>query len=1089
MKHVRRVFLLVLITFFLINSVSFLQSAQDVLTQRQATVASGVPQPLNQRSTAVQPGQAKLVQPSVEQTIQRIKADLPDAKWVDLPKERQGGVKPQYKFEIEFPKLGTFVLEGDISLETMDFRFDGSLKELKPLELGPLVLFPPKATLSKQAGFQIEGSASLFDLKFTFKLEKFIPGQDVIFSLEGPAPLVIPITPWKKLEFKKLYLSFGVKAKEVPVFAQQAQAAGASVTAPQAAQAPKSPVQTRSQMTTTTIGTKKKLIFTEKLFTRTSLFSPKGEEDVELSIGLEQLDGFVEVKIKEIKPSFIIPLFQGTPLDNIVVKNIMLRVSNFLKNPTLTIGGTSDLTSLAKILPIKLELGDLVTSIAVSAAGDVIFNAQLAQTTPIHPFKGIGVKELEDIMLYNVSLGFDLKKRLFYLQGTSSVLNIATTASFLLSPERIVLVAKLAEGWKLSQAIPAIKGTPLDALDFTKSKLVVTSNPYFDPELRVEFKRGINLVADIPLVEFALNSLPDLQMRTSFGQVFRGIPPSLQLVGSIGPSLPDLMFMINLPLSLKLFDFPDGPALYFNKCAVQIRGDGPSAAALVQVGFRPTAKDEMLRFTGKLQVGVETASLSASMQGTWVDPLGIATLLRLKRDRLAIFDCALECGFDYKVVQACIASIKVPLPTVFGLTGGIKIGDAVAQMAIKASTSLLDLALLAKLVKQTKDKATGQIKEEMIRLKDLVMFANELGIPIPVNNIPEFGVMGELRFCPKGVTIGEIYIDPGITVKGQIIMPNLIKLIDPKAPENFSAMVDMSLSLNGLVAKGTMSRIVIQDWFELTGVGLDKKYGTTDDGITFSMELTPKNQEFFMSGKLKIGNDKWGIFKTDSQTECIFDKKGMKFFTETNLFGGKIHIKLVAQSIGQDLLTMQDFVVHGDFKDDFSGFVEQEILKFIDTLQINVKRDFDGAIQAVKNEEAKVAQLQTQIDVLYAKYKKEHGAAAQAVIALTEAQRNVDTINLEIDRTQKELNAVPWWDPFKKMFLGGKIATLWIGHKVAMGALQLAKVTVGRFTALPPEIPALETAEFTAREALRFARGVVENIKEEMLDVGDAGKD
>jgi len=176
MKSVSQFFLLFLVSLFSISSIGF--------------------------SIAEKSKQGRPSQQSIEQEIQKIKFNLPQAKWVDLPKEQEVGVKPQYTFEIELPKLGTFILQGNVNIETMDFRFDGSLKEPKSLKLGPLVLYPPKASLSRQAGFQIEGTASLLGLNFTFKLEKFIPGQDVIFSLEGPVPLVIPITPWKNLNLK-----------------------------------------------------------------------------------------------------------------------------------------------------------------------------------------------------------------------------------------------------------------------------------------------------------------------------------------------------------------------------------------------------------------------------------------------------------------------------------------------------------------------------------------------------------------------------------------------------------------------------------------------------------------------------------------------------------------------------------------------------------------------------------------------------------------------------------------------------------------------------------------------------------------------
>ncbi|MFH1831854.1 MAG: hypothetical protein ABH827_03540 [bacterium] len=974
--------------------------------------------------------------PIISQPIPSASSGTQKPFWEELTEEKRG--EPKFSFDIAIPRIGTFILKGTLDLDVGKYYFTGALKDPQPLILGALVLAPPSAAFSSQFGLQVHGNASLFGKKYLFSLDKFIPGQDLIFSLLGEQPLEIPILPWKKLTFKKLYLSLGLK--------------------------------------------------TQRLFVRTSLFSKSGQEDTELSIGLDNADGFLEAKVREIRLSSIIPQFEKTILDSVVTRDVLIQVSKLFKSPTLKLASTTDFTELGSQLPVKLDLGKVATSLTISSIGQVTFDAKLGYDKPIYPFKELKIPGLEDVNIKNVGLGFDLKQKLLYLYGTGTLLNVSTTLCINKFPDFLLVTANLAKGWKISEAIPAAKGTPLDELDLSGAQFIVSTKSYRDEKLNLDIKKGINLVANIPLLNVVLKNIKDEEQRAQIAQTLSKMPTSLQIVGSIGTSLPDLMLTVNIPMQLG-FEIPKGPAFYIQRMAARISGDGPSASVLASIGVRPTPQDQLLEFTGAFQMGVQTASLAASMKGMWVDPLGIATLLRLKRDKLAIFDLGLELGIDYKIFPAS------GVPTVFGITGGLKIGDAIARMALKATSDIADLVLLGELYKeaidpktgaQVIDPGTGKVKHEMIKLKDIVKFANDLGIMIPVNNIPEFGYMGEIRFCPKGARIGEIYIEPGISCRGEIIMPNFFRIFDPQAPENFFAMVDMSLSLEGGVkAVGALSTIKIGDFFMLTGAGMDKKYGTTDDGPIFSMKLTPLEQEFYLSGKLKVGNDKWGIFKTESQTEGIFNKDGLKFMTKTSLFGGMVEVALDMKTIGKDLLSTTDFVVHGDFKDDFRDFVEKKIIKKINDIQANVRKDFDKANADLVWAQSEVAKLQTQIKALY----DAQGNKAKMCRRITDAQREVDKINIEIDNTQREINGLNFWTYGAMVWLGPKIAALWSAHKAAMGVLQWAKVIAGAIEGLDPRIVPLETAEFTARETLRVAQAAVQNTKEGIIDIGDATKD
>ena len=976
---------------------------------------------------------------------------LDDPSLADVPFEDPAASAPEpagpLEFEIPIPRIGTFVLKGNINMEEGSYHFDGRLKEVKPLKLGPLIINPLVASFSKKSGLQIKGSASLFGrLKFAVMLEKFIPGQEVQFSLEGPVPLVVYLSPWKRLEFKKLYLGLSKK--------------------------------------------------TQRLFSRASLASKKGEEgDVELSVGLEKGKTYAELKIPELRSSFIVPPFKGTILDNISIKDVLLKVTNFLKKPTVIIAGRSNLATLAKGLPVKLSLPDVATRIEVSARGGVKFQAFIAEEKKIRPFAGTGVKQLEDIFMEKIFVGFDVKKKELSLQGSAKILGVPTTSKLSLVGTRLQLMAELEKGWKISSIIPA--AAPLDPLTIDAPRLLISNKRYYDQELGVQIGKGINLIGNVPLVKVALKLIKDSELNKIFGKILSVIPPSLQLSGSLGTSLPDIALMVGIPVNIKLFDIPKGPQLFFKKIAVRVTGDGPSISALLQVAVRPTPRDQMLIFTSALRVGALSVTGAGTMQGEWIDPLGIASLLGLKKEKLAIFDCALEVGWDYKVVKLCIATIKVPIPTVWGFTGGLKVGNSVARMALKATTRFEDFACLGRLHKEVKNPKTGEIKEDMILFKDIVMFANELGVPIPVAGIPKIGFLGEIRFCPKGATIGEIYIDQGITFKGEIFLPNFTRLFDPKAPKHFSALVDMSLGTDGIRVKGTMSTIKFGDVFELTGAGFDKKYGTKDDGITLGAELSGKKQEFQISGKLKVGNDKFGIFKTDSQTDGLFNKDTFQFYTNTELFGGLVKVKLDMKTVGKDLASVQDFVVHGAFKDDFTDLFEKQVVKTLDKMTKEGSKALKDARAKVKLLEPVVTKrtqpLQNEINKLKAENEKR---LAPFKNKLSSAQGKVDSIKKRIDGLKRDLSRVSYgWkeggklrEAAKKAWYGSKIAIEWAAHKVAWATLEAVKGTVGALAKLDPRIVALEAAKVAAMAPLKIAQEALKVAEQQNRLWGNVAK-
>ncbi len=1056
------------------------------------------------------------------------------------------------QFNVEIPHIGTFLFKGKVDLTTQNYHFTGTLQKAEKTRIGPLFLNITNAEFSSEKWLQISGIAKLFNkYDFTIQLEEFIQGQEVSLELSTEAPLTIPLTPWKRIAINKLYLSF---TDETPT-----------------------------------------------LSTPISLFSTN---DCEITIGLNNLAGFAELTIQELSLSKIVPLFKNTIFDTIVTKNIKISLDNFIRHaPILTLTGTTDFSRLAKTLPVKLDLVDLVTTLEISALGNIKFSAKSQQDAKIKPFKGIPV--LDGIELSNLGLGINLRPLKFFVEGTCSILNVPFRGQLHVAPKGIILKAFLDDGWKLTNIFPQARGTFIEDMKMFGGALILSTKHYFDPELNIQMVRGINVVADVPFWEFMLGFVKDEKALFVLKNMppFMFIPDRVKVFGSLGLTFTSLSLqMILSKRQVDILTIPNGPSLKGGNLALYINGAGPTIGGKLELIVKPVPEDDPLAFAGAIELNGLMLDVSGSMLGTWNNPLGIATRLGLKKEGLAIENVGIEVGYDLKKILALLMTIVTGgvtlvsgggtaasgggtvvsgggtvvgtggtvagagggaatavtgvgaaagggvaavsgtgtviggaatvatgagtvvgsgasvisggatatsaigtvtswltglLPNNFGITGTLKVGEAVTQVTTQLSTDFWNTTLIAKLIREATDPKTGYVNKEMIRLQDLLYFARDLGIQIPpdfikgVEKMGEFGLMGELYFCPLGTKIGQIFIDPGITFAGQASIPNPLKILDPQQGKSLFAKIELSLSLDGIIAKGGLPKIRIGDLFEISGAGYDKIAGTDDDGPTFSFEISLNKQEFFISGNFKALSN-LGPLGSSGEIEIRFDLEKAKLLIKTTLAGEKVSLELRAESIGQSLLMLEDFIVHGHFKDDFKAFLENGVRQIAYNVKQGVTEKLLPLEQKLQEEEEKVKKLTEEVNKLYK--ERAHGLGGYAVVKLKNAQREVDKINNEIDALQKQHDSikVSWANLIQagaqQAALKANIAAKWVAHKAAMVALQAAKIAVGTVSGnLDAEITKKETELFAARESLRLARTAVGLARKTVTDVADLG--
>lgn len=453
---------------------------------------------------------------------------------------------------------------------------------------------------------------------------------------------------------------------------------------------------------------------------------------------------------------------------------------------------------------------------------DVLFRGTLKTQTPLKPFKGTGLPGLEDIELANLSMGLDKRSKSFFVEGDSRVLGIPFTGSVVTSKGLIALKGGIKAGWKVSDSIPDAAGTEIDKIDFSRASIIAASKAYTDPTLKIDIPQGVSIVLKMPTT----------------GGVFAGVsnlvpdaPKEVYTVMSVGRSIRDLKLQANIPAQVRL-----GKKATLDNLIFEFDGSGPKLSLITKITVIPSDKDEPLGLYGRVKVEPDSASLSGTMKGDWRNPMGIKGF--------AISDVAVEAGIDYAVFSA------TGLPTKFGLTGAVQVGDIKARVGTLVTANLQDLIMY------------GSINR--LFLSDLASLARSAGADISIEKVPNFGFHDvEVKFAPTGGSIGEIQFDPGLTFKGSM------EVLDEKAT------INVNVDIGGIIAEGTISQLELGPVL-ITGKGLDKTYGTPDDGPVVSFALTPTKQHILISGLIRI-------FGSSAQTEVYLGKEGFEFLSSLKI--------------------------------------------------------------------------------------------------------------------------------------------------------------------------------------------------------------
>jgi hypothetical protein len=146
--------------------------------------------------------------------------------------------------------------------------------------------------------------------------------------------------------------------------------------------------------------------------------------------------------------------------------------------------------------------------------------------------------------------------------------------------------------------------------------------------------------------------------------------------------------------------------------------------------------------------------------------------------------------------------------------------------------------------------------------------------------------------------------------------------------------------------KGILAEATMKKWrfgpLLITGKGLDKIYGTEDDGPIVRLEISNKKQEFYMSGLVDLfGN-------TGSEIYLVIGNKEIEFLSHMRLLGAfetKIHGKTLPQFKGFDL---DGFIRIGKQKASIKGHLGDDSKKTVFLFHLN-KFTMEECVEAVND--------------------------------------------------------------------------------------------------------------------------------------------
>lgn len=443
------------------------------------------------------------------------------------------------------------------------------------------------------------------------------------------------------------------------------------------------------------------------------------------------------------------------------------------------------------------------------------------------------VKPRLEMQFYTSKSGKDVR---FLIAGSAKIQGVKVDCKLVYeksgrSWNAIVYAGMDASKFGLSRAVPAVKGSFVDTLRFSKVAFVYAtkSTSLQDPDFGFKVRKGLQLIGE-------LDGVPGLKELT--GDVDGGIILSAEFGSqiAIGIAMPE---STRLQLGSSVSCDP------FSMRVVLV--PKPELELVFGMDVTVPKQDDPLHFDLMLAISPIDAAGSGTMKGFWVNPFGLKPL----KIGPAL---ALEIGVNYAQFSAS------GTPSKLAFMGGLVMGDVVAQLAVSVATNPMDMVLLGEL--------------ENLSPSNLVGFVNDVSnARIPKDAVPNFFELHELKLmcAPAGGSIGTVTFEPGFSFACDLV------LFDKRASAYFR------LNEDGIAAKASLDQI------ELGPLKIGGKRG---DDMLLDFELTTSRQVLKIDAEIDFEGSRIGVFVDISNKGIEFefeqDFLGLMNFTVHGKSSGSI---------------------------------------------------------------------------------------------------------------------------------------------------------------------------------------------------------
>ncbi len=453
------------------------------------------------------------------------------------------------------------------------------------------------------------------------------------------------------------------------------------------------------------------------------------------------------------------------------------------------------------------------------------------------------------------------------------------------------------EKWKFSTIDSSL--SVLDGLSFANTALILASSEDRSFELAtietpledVSIKRGLNLFASLSMAGLGVDELLNIE--------------SLTIYAAIGTDPRNLTLEAQIKGEYKI-----DKNVAFGDIKFRLQIAPPSFGVTLLGTIHAVIDKSELDFIGALSIEAITtppsfqASLMATMQGKWQDPMGAKGV--------AIMDVALDLGIAFPPIRPSI-----------GIAGGLQVGDFLGAAAVKFDTANPGSTMVA-------------IAFNKLYLVDIfdVFCPPAIKKAIPKNIVRTVLDVGfedvNIYVVPQPTNIGELFFEQGISLKGTMYLWGLRAFASIKIDQGTGILID-----------GDVDPINVAGVFKLTGAGGKPKASLHLDlrtGATPTIDI---------SGAVELLGLKSETILQVSDTEFYFLTVGKAF----NLFETSLEVR------GSDMITGDGIYVKATMKNDLFAYLREKATKEIQAAAndaINKIGEAQRKLTAAQNEVNKI---------------------------------------------------------------------------------------------------------------------------------------